>query len=177
MGQATTEAKLAAFAGGASGEVVRTHTLFGDPALSLKTLEEDNEEPTGNGGDTSYGRSSRDKDLLNEGCFIATAAYGSYFEPHVMVLRKFRDSYLMSNGPGRKLVELYYRHSPPLAKIIAGDERLRSISRWALFPLVAFGALMIHTSLAGKVVMTIALSIMLYLSRRRRLGKLTGISA
>jgi hypothetical protein len=176
LGQATTEAKLTAFAGGASGEVVRTHTLFGDPALSLKTLQQENEEPTGNGTDTSYGRGSRDKDLLNEGCFIATAAYGSYFEPHVMILRKFRDLYLMSNEPGRKLIEFYYLHSPPLAKIIAEDEQLRSISRWILFPLVAFGSFMVHTSLPGKVVMAIALSIMLYVSTRRRYGKMTGSS-
>ena len=176
LGQVTTEAKLGAFAGGASGEVVRTFTLFGDPALSLKTLEEETEDPTGNGSETSYGGGSRDKDLLNEGCFIATAAYGSYFEPHVMVLRNFRDLYLLSNGPGTKLVEFYYRHSPPLAKVIAGDERLRTLSRWALFPLVALVSFMVHTSLGAKAVMTIALSIMLYLSVRKRTDSLSGIS-
>ena len=37
------------------------------------------------------------------GCFIATAAYGSLLEPHVRILCKFRDQYLLTNGPGKKL--------------------------------------------------------------------------
>ena len=42
------------------------------------------------------------------GCFIATAAYGSYMEPHVMILRDFRDRLLLTNPVGKALVELYY---------------------------------------------------------------------
>ncbi len=70
------------------------------------------------------------------GCFIATAAYGSYFEPHVVTLRHFRDRYLLTNAPGRAFVAFYYRHSPPIADYIANRPALRALVRWSLTPVV-----------------------------------------
>jgi hypothetical protein len=70
------------------------------------------------------------------GCFIATAAYGSYLDPHVMVLRKFRDGYLMTSRPGRAFVELYYRASPQIADYIARHEGRKVAVRAALTPVV-----------------------------------------
>jgi hypothetical protein len=70
------------------------------------------------------------------GCFIATAAFGSYLDPHVMVLREFRDKVLLKNYVGRKFVKLYYRHSPPLANSIAQNESLRTATRLALTPFI-----------------------------------------
>ncbi|MDR2904577.1 MAG: choice-of-anchor D domain-containing protein [Helicobacteraceae bacterium] len=69
-------------------------------------------------------------------CFIATAAYGSYLDPEVKVLRGFRDRFLLSNRAGAKFVELYYKYSPPIAEFIAGSEILRAIVRFALTPIV-----------------------------------------
>ena len=72
----------------------------------------------------------------HDDCFIATAAYGSYLDPHVAVLRAFRDGFLVKNRAGRSFVDLYYRYSPPLARIIARHPALRTMTRWGLTPLV-----------------------------------------
>jgi M6 family metalloprotease-like protein len=69
-------------------------------------------------------------------CFIATAAYGSYLDPHVEALRKFRDRYLLTNAGGRAFVSLYYQYSPPVAEFISKHARLRMMTRWTLTPVV-----------------------------------------
>jgi hypothetical protein len=78
------------------------------------------------------------------GCFIATAVYGSYWEPHVMTLRQFRDAHLLTNKLGTKFVEAYYKYSPPMADYIAEHDRLRSVARIGLAPLVGFSLLAIN---------------------------------
>lgn len=50
------------------------------------------------------------------GCYIATAVYGSYEAPQVLVLRRFRDERLASSALGRLAIETYYKISPPLAR-------------------------------------------------------------
>jgi hypothetical protein len=70
------------------------------------------------------------------GCFIATAAFGSYFDPHVRVLRGFRDRYLLTNQIGRWFVEKYYEFSPPIADYIKDKEMLKAIVRIVLLPIV-----------------------------------------
>lgn len=69
-------------------------------------------------------------------CFIATAAYGSYLDPHVSVLRAFRDRYLLTNSPGRAFVQLYYAYSPAAADVIAESGLLRFCTRALLTPIV-----------------------------------------
>ena len=97
------------------------------------------------------------------GCFIATAAYGSYLDPHVVTLRNFRDHHLLTNSVGMWLVEFYYRHSPPLADYIRERETLRTLVRSGL-------AIVIYSieypTVAGLILLLPAL--ILIRQRRRR---------
>jgi hypothetical protein len=70
------------------------------------------------------------------GCFIATAAFGSYLDPHVMVLRHFRDDVLLQSKAGTAFVRFYYHYSPPIANFIAQHEVLRTLIRFALTPVI-----------------------------------------
>jgi V8-like Glu-specific endopeptidase len=81
-------------------------------------------------------------------CFIATAAYGSYLDPHVQVLRDFRDRYLLGYKLGQKLVKLYYQKSPPIAETIAKSEVSRLITRLCLTPLVGAAYLSVRFGIA-----------------------------
>ncbi|MFK8016389.1 MAG: choice-of-anchor D domain-containing protein [Gammaproteobacteria bacterium] len=72
----------------------------------------------------------------NGACFIATAAFGSYLDPNVKVLRDFRDNVLMRNNAGRSLVKFYYANSPMIADYIARHEGARTATRFALTPLI-----------------------------------------
>jgi hypothetical protein len=69
-------------------------------------------------------------------CFIATAAYGSAWHPHVASLRAFRDRYLRPHPIGRAAVAAYEAISPPLARLIAPHPALRAVTRGALTPIV-----------------------------------------
>lgn len=69
-------------------------------------------------------------------CFIATAAFGSHMEPHVKILREFRDSFLLTNTVGKAFVGLYYTCSPSIADFIARHSNLRVMARLILLPLV-----------------------------------------
>lgn len=71
-------------------------------------------------------------------CFVATAAFGSYDAPEVVALRNFRDQYLLEKKWGRVFVDIYYRTSPPLARILDKSESLKRPVRGLLRGLVTF---------------------------------------
>lgn len=106
----------------------------------------------------SFGNSS------SNGCFIATAAYGSYLHPRVQLLRDFRDHHLLTTAPGRAFVALYYRLSPPLADAIAQHPLLRSATRLALTPLLFSVA---YPATAGALLLICSGGIVLRLRRQR----------
>jgi hypothetical protein len=70
------------------------------------------------------------------GCFIATAAYGSYMAQEVVILRNFRDSVLLQTSGGRSLVKFYYEISPPLAHYIRSNKTLKTLTKLALMPVI-----------------------------------------
>jgi len=74
--------------------------------------------------------------LPNEGCFIATAAFGYYSHNQVQILRDFRDNYLLTNEIGVKFVTWYYEYGPHAAIFISEHEFLKPIVRAGLFPLI-----------------------------------------
>jgi len=80
------------------------------------------------------------------GCFIATAAYGSYLNTHVKILRDFRDELLAPNSLGRKCVRLYYQYSPRVASHIEKYGSLRFLTRQALLPLIGMSSLSLKTT-------------------------------
>ena len=77
-------------------------------------------------------------------CFIATACFGSLYDPHVALLRQFRDRFLLVNKPGQSFVAVYYRYSPPLAAFIADSEPLKIMVRIILTPLIGLAYLFLH---------------------------------
>jgi hypothetical protein len=84
--------------------------------------------------DQEYDEKGREKKTAAESraCFIATAAYGSIDAPEVEQLRRFRDRHLLTNPVGSAFVKVYYRLSPPIARLIARKPRLRSAVRKTL---------------------------------------------
>lgn len=70
-----------------------------------------------------------------EGCYIATAVYGSYDAPQVLTLRRFRDERLKKTALGRLFIRVYYRLSPPAAARLRNARHVnrlvrRCLDRW-----------------------------------------------
>lgn len=111
--------------------------------------------------------------LPNEGCFIATAAYGHYSAPQVQALRDFRDRYLMKFSAGRAFVHWYYTHGPAGARVLNDYPVLKLPARIALYPLV-LSALFFTQTLASiqllAVLSLVLLSTIAVLRYRKRIS-------
>lgn len=110
--------------------------------------------------------------LPDEGCFIATAAFGYYLAPQVQSLRDFRDRFLVTNTPGRAFVRWYYHTSPPIADFVREHAAARSAVRASLYPVVLFASLATHApELAVALIVGVPLVSLVAIRniRRRRL--------
>lgn len=107
--------------------------------------------------------------LDDKKCFIATAAWGSPFDPHVKDLRAFRDRYLLTHAPGRAFVSWYYANSPGWADWISTHDEIRSVVRAALWPAWIFVKLILVGGLIGGLLAMsgIAAGLTWWLKRRR----------
>ncbi len=78
-----------------------------------------------------------DNQKNKDGCFIATACYGNYNAPEVLVLRHFRDKILIHTYFGKYLIKFYYYLSPIFASLIAKSGLLKKfVRKFLLDPIV-----------------------------------------
>jgi len=110
-------------------------------------------------------------DVVESGCFIATAAYGSIMAPHVKILRNFRDRILLQNSIGKGFVGLYYTYSPPIADFIAKHDSMRAVVRVSLLPVVGVSWVAIKLGIFPTVMLMLLFSIGLVSLLRFRMDK------
>jgi hypothetical protein len=118
---------------------------------------------------TPQGDDNGDGTVTQDECFIATAAFGSKFEPAVIILRAFRDKFLLSNAPGRAFIDFYYQNSPPVASYIANSRFLKAGVRALLTPVVGAVYLMFHPVSMFGMIGLLVFGIVIYRVRKRKL--------
>jgi hypothetical protein len=105
---------------------LRSQCITASPLIN-QTMSELNGEP--------------EAEAMDQHCFIATAAFGSALHPSVDRLRLFRDRILLQSKFGRYFVDSYYRHSPPIARVIADSNILKASVRVLLIPVIILAML------------------------------------
>ena len=69
------------------------------------------------------------------GCFVATAAYGSWSHPDVAALRRFRDEVLVRHRTGRAFIRIYRVVGPRLARLVSPQGASGRAARAVISPL------------------------------------------
>jgi hypothetical protein len=78
------------------------------------------------------------KNSTKSKCYIATAVYGNGNAPEVLLLRQFRDRFLLSSMMGRLFVTVYYFISPRMIKYLNGSIRKKIIKALVINPALYF---------------------------------------
>ena len=66
--------------------------------------------------------STKKKRRKKNGCYVATAVYGSYDCPEVWTLRRFRDDTLAGTWYGRAFIRFYYAVSPTVVSLFGRQQ-------------------------------------------------------
>lgn len=74
-------------------------------------------------------RSNKELERLQaeSSCYIATACYGDYDAPEVLVFRQFRDNVLLKKELGKSFVSFYYRFSPYWAEKLKTRQKINGL--------------------------------------------------
>jgi hypothetical protein len=104
-------------------------------------------------------------------CFVATAAYGDYDHPFVLVLRDFRDHTLATFGAGRSFIAWYYRNSPPLAAFIREHTVARVAAQVVLWPVVILAGTWEYTTVLDKLALLAVLAFVIAWRRHRKAAR------
>ena len=83
-------------------------------------------------GDAKATQRSLPSTNKSEGCYIATAVYGSYDCPEVWTLRSFRDNSLATTWCGRVFIKFYYATSPNLVKLFGNNPKVKAFIKQKL---------------------------------------------
>ena len=73
----------------------------------------------------------------SDGCYVATAVYGSYDCPEVWTLRRYRDNTLAESIFGRAFIRTYYAISPTLVKWFGNTNWFKKLWKGKLDRMVA----------------------------------------
>jgi len=152
---------------GSNFEAVDQSSLMVSPdsGQALQSVNSDPIPPTGGGGGGGSGGGGGGG---GGGCFIATAAYGSPFDSRVILLRAFRDEYLVSNRVGRSLIRWYSSVSPPAAEKVRESPFLRGLVGGILWPIVLAVWLMLHPWAGASFLLGGGILLVVFLSGREK---------
>lgn len=106
-------------------------TIYQNYTIALKVLNglKDNQD--------TFRRMTKTGHSSSNGCYIATAVYGSYDCPSVWTLRRFRDYHLAKTIKGRIFIKLYYAISPLLVQLFGNKSWFRDLCKKPLDLLVS----------------------------------------
>jgi len=108
---------------------VNTNSTYGYSGYMWAKIRTDTTPSLDDMQGTAFGGYKGPSSPPQQGCFIATAAYGTETAKEIDILREFRDEVLLPNSLGAEFVSLYYKTSHPIANFISQHEVLRTAVR------------------------------------------------
>lgn len=135
--------------------------LTNSPAFDLvvNTFDTGARPPTqaSSEGNVSVTPSIKSIDDSDNGCLVATAAYGTELAPQVQMLRELRDNIIYDTASGTAFMagfnSVYYMFSPAIADMERQNPALRDMVRAAITPLLSSLMLLHHLEIDSELEM------------------------